>query len=90
MKRTLLTIAVFGLLSGCSSTSEILEIAPNHYTLTGSSEWTDNAGEVRLNLIQKAKTYCTAQGKGLRLEGTTLSDGGKYKDASATLDFSCE
>lgn len=90
MKRILLTVAVFGLLSGCSSTSEILEITPNHYTLTGSSEWTDNAGEVRLKLIQKAKTYCAAQRKVLRLGDTTLSDGSKYKDASATVDFSCE
>ena len=90
MKRILLSAAILGLLSGCSSTSEILEISPNHYTLTGSSEWTDNAGEVRLNLIQKAKACCSSQGKILRLGDTTLSDGNISKDASATVDFSCE
>ena len=43
------------LLVGCAGTTEIVEISPNVYSLSGYSDITDNAGSVRINLIKKPR-----------------------------------
>ena len=78
------------LLVGCAGTTEIVEISPNVYSLSGYSDITDNAGSVRINLIKKAQAFCAAKGQRLHTLESTQADGNSNKSATATINFYCE
>lgn len=78
------------ILAGCAGTTEIVEISPNVYSLSGYSDMTDNAGSVRIDLIKKAQVFCAAKGLRLHTLESMLTDGNTNKSATATINFYCE
>lgn len=81
------------LLAGCASSperSEFVEIENNAYTISASSNSTDNGGIVRVELIKQAQKFCADKDLKFRLLKSRFNDGNDDKSATATIDFVCE
>lgn len=81
------------LLAGCASSPEytdFVEIGNNTYTISASSESTDNGGSVRVELIKQAQEFCADKDLKFRLLKSRFEDGNDDKSATATIDFVCE
>lgn len=80
-------------LAGCASSperSEFVEIGNNTYTVSASSDATDNGGIVRVELIKQAQEFCADKDLKFRLLKSRFNDGNADKSATATIDFVCE
>lgn len=81
------------LLAGCASSPEytdFVEIGNNTYTISASSDSTDNGGIVRVELIKQAQEFCADKDLKFRLLKSRFNDGNDDKSATATIDFVCE
>lgn len=81
------------LLAGCASSperSEFVEIGNNTYTISASSDSTDNGGIVRVELIQQAQEFCADKDLKFRLLKSRFNDSNADRSATATIDFVCE
>lgn len=81
------------LLAGCAGSperSEFVEIGNNTYTISASSDSTDNGGIVRVELIKQAQEFCADKDLKFRLLNSRFNDGNNDKSATATIDFVCE
>lgn len=81
------------LLAGCAGSperSEFVEIGNNAYTISASSDSTDNGGIVRVELIKQAQEFCADKDLKFRLLKSRFNDGNDGKSATATIDFVCE
>ena len=81
------------LLAGCASSPEytdFVEIGNNTYTISASSDSTDNGGIVRVELIKKAREFCAEKDLKFRLLKSRFNDSNDDKSATATIDFVCE
>lgn len=81
------------LLAGCASSPEytdFVEIGNNTYTISASSESTDNGGIVRVELIKQAQEFCADKDLKFRLLKSRFNDGNNDKSATATIDFVCD
>lgn len=87
--KLLCSISVLTLLVGCAGTTEFVEISPEIYTVSGYSEFTNNGGSVRIDLIKKAQVFCEQKGKKLSLLESIQNDGSSHKSATATINFTC-
>lgn len=80
-------------LAGCASSPEytdFVEIGNNTYTISASSESTDNGGIVRVELIQQAQEFCADKDLKFRLLKSRFNDSNADRSATATIDFVCE
>lgn len=80
-------------IAGCASSperSEFVEIGNNTYTVSASSDSTDNGGIVRVELIKQAQEFCADKNLKFRLLKSRFNDGNADKSATATIDFVCE
>lgn len=92
----LLAASVVGL-AGCNTMStEIIEMSPGIYTVSGENPWVDDSGYVRIDLMKQAAAYCAKQGKKLNVIRSSGSDGyfiqgyvNGSKSSTAQVDFSC-
>ena len=94
-RRLNLTVAFSSalLLAGCASSPEytdFVEIGNNTYTISASSDSTDNGGIVRVELIKQAQEFCADKDLKFRLLKSRFNDGNDDKSATATIDFVCE
>lgn len=81
------------LLAGCAGSPErtdFVEIGNNTYTISASSDSTDNGGIVRVELIKQAQEFCSDKDLKFRLLNSRFNDGNDDKSATATIDFVCE
>ena len=81
------------LLAGCASSPEypdFVEIENNTYTISASSDSTDNGGIVRVELIKQAQEFCADKDLKFRLLKSRFNDSNDDKSATATIDFVCE
>lgn len=81
------------LLAACASSPEytdFVEIGSNTYTISASSNSTDNGGIVRVELIKQAQEFCADKDLKFRLLKSRFNDGNADKSATATIDFVCE
>lgn len=81
------------LLAGCAGSPErtgFVEIGNNTYTISASSDSTDNGGIVRVELIKQAQKFCSDKDLKFRLLNSRFNDGNDDKSATATIDFVCE
>ena len=81
------------LLAGCASAPErtdFVEIGNNTYTISASSDATDNGGIVRAELIKQAQEFCANKDLKFRLLKSRFNDGNEDKSTTATIDFVCE
>ena len=100
MKKLKLTLAAASAafaLSACTTmATDVFEMAPGVYTISGENYMTYDAGDVRMDLMKKAAEYCAKQGKKLNVLETSGSDAQAYqgfvmggKTATAQVNFSC-
>lgn len=81
------------LLAGCAGSPErtdFVEIGNNTYTISASSDSTDNGGIVRVELIKQAQEFCADKDLKFRLLNSRFNDGNNDKSATATIDFVCD
>lgn len=81
------------LLAGYTSIPEctdFVEIGNNTYTISASSEFTNNGGSVRVKLIKQALEFCADKDLKCRLLKSRFNDGNDDKSTTATTDFVCE
>lgn len=81
------------LLAGCAGSPErtdFVEIGNNTYTISASSDSTDNGGIVRVELIKQAQEFCSDKDLKFRLLKSCFNDGNNDKSATATIDFACD
>lgn len=81
------------LLAGCAGSPErtdFVEIGNNTYTISASSDSTDNGGIVRVELIKQAQEFCSDKDLKFRLLKSRFNDGNDDKSATATIDFVCD
>lgn len=81
------------LFAGCAGSPErtdFVEIGNNTYTISASSDSTDNGGIVRVELIKQAQEFCADKDLKFRLLKSRFNDGNYDKSATATIDFVCE
>lgn len=81
------------ILAGCASSPErtdFVEIGNNTYTISASSDSTDNGGIVRVELIKQAQEFCSDKDLKFRLLKSRFNDGNNDKSATATIDFVCD
>ena len=81
------------LLAGCAGSPEhtgFVAIGNNTYTISASSDSTDNGGIVRVELIKQAQEFCADKDLKFRLLNSRFNDGNNDKSATATIDFVCE
>lgn len=78
-------------LSACGTmNTEVFEMQPGVYTISGENYWTYDAGDVRMDLMKKAAAYCAKQGKKVNVLQTNTSDAIAYaKSATAQVNFTC-
>lgn len=70
--------------------TDFVEIGNNTYTISASSDATDNGGIVRVELIKQAQEFCANKDLKFRLLKSRFNDGNEDKSATATIDFVCE
>mgnify|MGYP006971974788 FL=1 len=88
-----ITLSSALLLAGCASSPErtgFVEIGNNTYTISASSDSTDNGGIVRVELIKQAQEFCADKDLKFRLLNSRFNDSNNDKSATATIDFVCE
>lgn len=86
----LLAATVIGLTACGTMTSEVFEMSPGVYTISGENWVTYDAGDVRMDLMKKAAAYCAKQGKKVNVLQTNASDAVLYgKTATAQVNFTC-
>lgn len=88
-----ITLSSALLLAGCAGSPErtgFVEIGINTYTISASSNSTDNGGIVRVELIKQAQEFCADKDLKFRLLKSRFNDGNDDKSATATIDFVCE
>ena len=88
-----ITLSSALLLAGCAGSPErtgFVEIGNNTYTISASSDSTDNGGIVRVELIKQAQEVCSDNDLKFRLLNSRFNDGNDDKSATATIDFVCE
>ena len=81
------------ILAGCAGSPErtdFVEIGNNTYTISASSDSTDNGGIVRVELIKQAQEFCADKDLKFRLLNSRFNDGNNDKSATATIDFVCD
>ncbi|RHJ30833.1 hypothetical protein DW133_09025 [Sutterella sp. AM11-39] len=81
------------ILAGCAGSPErtdFVEIGNNTYTISASSDSTDNGGIVRVELIKQAQEFCSDKDLRFRLLNSRFNDSNDDKSATATIDFVCE
>ena len=81
------------LLAGCAGSPErtgFVEIGNNTYTISATSDSTDNGGIVRVELIKLAQEFCADKDLKFRLLNSRFNDSNNDKSATATIDFVCE
>lgn len=81
------------LLASCAGSPErtgFVEIGNNTYTISASSDSTDNGGIVRVELIKQAQEFCADKDFKFRLLKSRFNDGNNDKSATATIDFVCD
>lgn len=81
------------LLAGCAASPEhtgFVEIGNNTYTVSASSDSTDNGGIVRVELIKQAQEFCADKDLKFRLLKSRFNDSNADRSATATIDFVCE
>lgn len=81
------------ILAGCAGSPErtdFVEIGNNTYTISASSDSTDNGGIVRVELIKQAQEFCSDKDLKFRLLKSRFNDGNNDKSATATIDFVCD
>ena len=81
------------LLAGCAGSPErtdFVEIGNNTYTISASSDSTDNGGIVRVELIKQAQEFCSDKDLKFRILKSRFNDGNNDKSATATIDFVCD
>lgn len=81
------------ILAGCAGSPErtgFVEIGNNTYTISASSDSTDNGGIVRVELIKQAQEFCADKDFKFRLLKSRFNDGNNDKSATATIDFVCD
>lgn len=81
------------LLAGCAGSPErtdFVEIGNNTYTISASSDSTDNGGIVRVELIQQAQEFCADKDLKFRLLKSRFNNSNADRSATATIDFVCE
>ena len=81
------------ILAGCAGSPErtdFVEIGNNTYTISASSNSTDNGGIVRVELIKQAQEFCSDKDLRFRLLNSRFNDSNDDKSATATIDFVCE
>lgn len=74
-------------LTGCITTSEVMEVRPGVYTMSQSNEWTDSVTKVRQDLIDLGKQYCAKTKKTFYLEESGFTKG--LGPAEGFINFSC-
>lgn len=91
LKTALLLAATAVGLTACGTmTSEVFEMSPGVYTISGENWATYDAGDVRMDLMKKAAEYCVKQGKKVNVLSTNASDAVLYgKTATAQVNFMC-
>lgn len=88
-----ITLSSALLLAGCAGSPErtgFVKIGNNTYTISASSDSTDNGGIVRVELIKQAQEFCAGKDLKFRLLKSRFNDGNDDKSATATVDFVCE
>lgn len=88
-----ITLSSALLLAGCAGSPErtgFVEIGNNTYTISASSDSTDNGGIVRVELIKQAQEFCAGKDLKFRLLKSRFNDGNNDKSATATIDFVCD
>ena len=77
---------------GCiaNARTAFVEIGNNTYTISASSDSTDNGGIVRVELIKQTQEFCSDKDLKCRLLNSRFNDGNDDKSATATIDFVCE
>ena len=91
VKLALLAAAAALGLSACGTmSSEVFEMSPGVYTISGENWMTYDSGDVRMDLMKKAAEYCAKQGKKVNVLQTSASDAVLYgKTATAQVNFTC-
>lgn len=88
-----ITLSSALLLAGCAGSPErtgFVEIGNNTYTISASSDSTDNGGIVRVELIKQAQEFCSDKDLKFLLLKSRFNDGNNDKSATATIDFVCD
>lgn len=84
------TAAALGLSACGTMSSEVFEMSPGVYTISGENWMTYDSGDVRMDLMKKAAEYCAKQGKKVNVLQTNTSDAVAYaKSATAQVNFTC-
>lgn len=90
IKIVFLAAAALGLSACGTVTSEVFEMSPGVYTISGENWATYDSGDVRMDLMKKAAEYCSKQGKKVNVLQTSGSDAVLYaKTATAQVNFTC-
>ena len=91
MKNVISIAFVAVLLSGCASTTGIVEVEDNHYMLSTQDYMAYSGSEVKVAMFKEARAYCNAKGKKMVVIGQQSQDMAYYTSfASAEIRFKCE
>ena len=82
--------ATFGLSACGTMSSEVFEMSPGVYTISGENWATYDSGDVRMDLMKKAAEYCANQGKKVNILHTSSSQVVLYgKTDTVDGNFTC-
>ena len=89
--KKLLTLGIVLLLNGCASSSGVMQLAPNTYTLSvgvaGARSVSGNDTKAKRSALMEANEYCKSKGKQIFVENTKMNS--TYGGSTNELIFKC-
>lgn len=87
-KLTFLLFAIFS--SGCVPTSQVMQVGPNSYTVTATSDGMRSAASARESALIEASIKCKSLGKEINMSSENSERTRMGIDTTYTVNFKCE
>jgi outer membrane murein-binding lipoprotein Lpp len=78
------------MVAGCTSTTDVLHIGPNAYTVSSTADGMRTASSARQNAIKAGAEKCTANGQQIEVTGEQMAVTRMGIDTTVSVNFRCK
>ena len=87
--RVSIFVVAAAVLSGCVSTSEVLEMGKDTYSVSATADGMRSAASARQSAFEAGRETCTKQGKRFMLANESMSRTRMWIDTTVDVTFRC-
>ena len=90
MRNYIIAGSAFALLAGCSTTSKVMEVGPDTYSVSAmAAPVRGGTGAARSNALEQANAHCRSLGKYIEVVDTSQETLNSYGAGAADVVFRC-